>query len=305
MIKLTTSVETGKSAVKCGLGDKILLLGSCFSDEMALRMQERGFDISANPFGTLYNPASIAYALELLSGPQGKEQGVSGGAPKEAFTPEDCEEMGAGSGRICSFRHHTSFARDTQEAFLEHANAELAKAREFWKDCNKVIITLGSANVWEHHRAGIVANCLKRDAKEFTHRMLSMEECRTYLEKIVELCRDRDVIFTVSPIRHMSLGAHNNSLSKATLHLSLENVLAGKNAQQGTSRAEYFPAYEILCDELRDYRFYGEDLVHPSKTAVDIIWERFTESFVPREDREKMQNNLKEFRRRAHRPISD
>lgn len=283
MAKLTTVVDSAKLPVQCSLEDRILVLGSCFADEIGARLASGGFSVSLNPFGTLYNPASIAGALELL------ESG-------RRFEASDCVEMGAGAGKICSFRHHTSFARISADEFLENANSALEQARCFWKDCSKVIITLGTAFVWEHQDAGIVANCLKRNASEFTHRMMGMEECAAYLKRITELCGSRKIIFTVSPIRHMSLGAHSNTLSKATLHLALSRVME----TLPEASAAYFPAYEILCDELRDYRFYAEDLVHPSKTGVDIIWERFLECCVPITEHNAVAEAFKASKRRQH-----
>lgn len=279
MVKLITPVLAGESPVQCSLKDRILVLGSCFADAIGARLTDAGFNVCVNPFGTLYNPSSIASALEILS-------------TDTLFGPEDCVQMGAGSQRICSFRHHTSFSRSSEAEFLEYANSALMQAREFWRQCNKVIITFGTAFVWEHEKAGIVANCLKRNAAEFTHRMMDMQECRQCMEKISQLCAGRGIIFTVSPIRHLSLGAHSNTLSKATLHLAAEAAL--------TSGTAYFPAYEIVCDELRDYRFYAEDLVHPSKTAEDIVWERFMGACVPAGEHQEVARALKESKRGRH-----
>lgn len=295
MIKLFTKVEAEPCDVRVSRKDRIMILGSCFADEVGKMLQCGGFDVCINPFGTLYNPASVDGALALLSG-------------SSEFTQEDCVQMGAGSGRICSFRHHTSFARETSAEFLENANSSLKAAREFWRTCNKVIITLGSAYVWEHHERGIVANCLKRNPAEFTQKRLTAEQCTAYIQSIVSTCTqgsqdatgtaERKIIFTVSPIRHMAQGAHGNTLSKATLHLSLEEVIG---RYPGT--CAYFPSYEILCDELRDYRFYAEDLVHPSKTALGIIWERVMETLIPADEHESVNQAVKQSRREAHRAL--
>lgn len=275
-MKLYTQVLTESLRPGISLQDKILVLGSCFADEMGSKMKDAGFDVCVNPFGTLYNPASIVSALERLES----------GAP---FTPQDCVQMGAGADLVCSFSHHTSFARKTAEAFLENANASLAQAAGFWANCNRVIITLGTAMVWKKDGL-VVSNCLKRPAAEFTHEMLSVAEAKALKDRILNLCSGRVAIFTVSPIRHLSRGAHANTLSKATLHLSLEGE-------------SYFPAYEILQDELRDYRFYAEDLCHPSATAAGIIWEKFLEAAVPAAEHEQIRANEKAARRLAHRPV--
>lgn len=244
--------------------DKVMLLGSCFADEIGRKMLSEGFDAMINPFGPLYNPASIAASVARLDSEQ-------------AFTDEDCIEMGAGAGKICSFSHYTKFARPTAEEFLQNANNALAEAYGFWHSCKKVIITLGTAFVWEHKDFGIVSNCLKRDNKEFRHYRLGVEQCACLLEGIIKGHPDKEFIFTVSPIRHLSQGAHENTLSKATLHLAIEQALAKTAAAERGSRpnASYFPAWEIMMDELRDYSFYADDKMHPGDAAVETIWKRF------------------------------
>lgn len=289
MIKLSTPVMAAPLPVQLSLGDRIMVLGSCFADSMGSRLAAAGFDVCVNPFGTLYNPVSICNSVARLAS----------GRP---FTEADCVEMGAGAGLMCSWSHHTSFARPTAEEFLRDANASLAKASEFWKSANKVLITLGTAMVWklvgdenagEVARAGeVVSNCLKRPAAEFSHEMLGVQHVGALLQMLVEGNPDKEFIFTVSPIRHLGDGAHANTLSKSTLHLAL-----------GRLPVCYFPAYEILLDELRDYRYFAEDLVHPSKLAEDIIWERFVTAAVVPGDRSQLALNEKAARQSAHRPL--
>lgn len=294
MIRLVTEVNVDKGAVKVLPSDRIMILGSCFADEIGRKMQASGFDVCINPFGTLYNPASLAMAVERLN---------SG----RAFEFADCVEMGAGAGKICSFSHHTSFARASADEFLENANRSLADAAGFWARCNKVIITLGTAFVWEHRNAGIVSNCLKRDAREFTHYRLDTGRCVEELQKIVSIAPEKEFIFTVSPIRHLAQGAHENTLSKATLQLAVEQLIACTPttlAADDKPRLAYFPAYEILCDELRDYRFYGADLCHPSPLAVDIVWERFVQACVPAHEHAALLAAQKEYKRTQHRPLN-
>lgn len=281
-MKLITSVECGKLPASVKLSDKTMILGSCFADEIGLKMKNCGFDVCLNPFGTLYNPASIANALERMES----------GRP---FSREECVQMGAGAGLVCSFSHHTSFARLTEDEFLENANIKLFEASEFWHSCNKVIITLGTAMVWKHDGA-VVSNCLKRPSSEFSHEMLDITECFSLIQEIKDRCGERDVIFTVSPIRHLSQGAHNNTVSKSTLLLALDKAA-------GAAHTAYFPAFEIMNDELRDYRFYAEDLCHPSKTAVEYIWEKFMEAAIPASEHSRMAENEKAARRQAHRSI--
>jgi len=279
-MKLYTPVDCEKIA-RIALTDPVCVLGSCFADELGGRLSAAGFDVLRNPFGTLYNPASIAAAVSRLDS----------GAP---FTQQDCVEMGAGAGRICSFSHHTSFARATAEEFLANANARLAEDTARWRRCRVVILTLGTAWVWralERPGQPVVANCLKRPAREFAHELLSVDACAQLLRGVIAAHPDKQFLLTVSPIRHLGAGAHANTLSKSTLHLAVEQVSVA-----------YFPAYEILTDELRDYRFYADDLVHPAPAAVQIVWERFLDACTDPADRERILAAERASRAAAHRP---
>ena len=283
-MKLATEVSCPRPAVPIGLDEPVCLLGSCFADEMARKLSDAGFQVLANPFGTLYNPASLAAAVARLDDPV-------------PFREEDCVPLGAGDGRIGSFFHHTSFARSTAAEFLETANACLAQAAGEWERCGTVLLTLGTARVWralERPGRPVVANCLKRPAREFAHELLSVEECTRLLRGVVEAHPQKRFILTVSPIRHLGEGAHANTVSKSVLHLAVQEVFAGG--------AEYFLAYEILTDELRDYRFYAEDLVHPSPTAVQIVWERFRDAYVSEDDLARILENEKAARAARHCP---
>ncbi|MCR5561233.1 MAG: GSCFA domain-containing protein [Bacteroidales bacterium] len=280
MIKLSTPVFATPLPVQLSLDDRIMVLGSCFADSMGRRLSDYGFDVCVNPFGTLYNPVSIFNAVARLSS----------GTP---FRREDCVQMGAGAGLVCSWSHHSSFAKASEAEFLEGANAALAQASTFWKGCNKVLVTLGTAMVWKLVSNGeVVSNCLKRPSAEFSHEMLGLEQVSALLQMLERSNPDKEFIFTVSPIRHLGDGARSNTLSKATLQMAL-----------GRLDVCYFPAYEILLDELRDYRYYAEDLVHPSKLAEDIIWERFVDAAVVPGDRSRLALNEKAARRSAHRPL--
>lgn len=268
-MKFTTPVSAERLSTELALTDRIMVLGSCFADNIGQRMSDSGFNVCVNPFGTLYNPASIASSIDRLTS----------GAP---FTTGDCVEMGAGAGKICSFEHHTSFARPDAEEFLKVANSSLREASSFWKTCNKVLITFGTAMVWRHG-GKVVSNCLKRPAGEFTHDMLSLEEIALCIERITAAAsQGKKFIFTVSPIRHPGDGVRGNTLSKASLHLAL-----------GRTGFDYFPAYEIMMDELRDYRFYAEDLLHPSRQAVEYIYERFRDAAFRKCDLEQIASNEK------------
>ncbi len=285
-LKLQTPVETGRSAVCISLNDKIFVLGSCFADNMGQKMADLGFDVCVNPFGTLYNPVSICNSVARLTS----------GIP---FSKDECVQMGAGAGLVCSFSHHTSFARRTEDEFLQVANASLKEATLRWKAASKVIITLGTAWIYEYTSSGeTVSNCLKIEAKEFTRRRLSVRETATLLMNMVARHPEKEFIFTVSPIRHLKDGAHGNQLSKSTLLLALDEVLA-----KFPERCEYFPAYEIVLDELRDYRFYSPDMIHPSAQTVDYLWSRFVRFAMPESELPALDARRRELLRAQHRPI--
>ena len=283
-MKLNTPVDFPQSRFGLSYDDRIMVLGSCFASCTGQKLAERGFDVLVNPFGTLYNPASVASCIERL------ESG-------EHFTPEDCVQLGAGSTKVGSFHHHTLAAKDSVEEFLQSANMALDRAREFWDSCNVIIVTLGTSWCYRHReRDIIVANCLKRNACEFERFFLGRERTVELLEAMVS--KGRKVVFTVSPIRHLADGAHGNNLSKANLLLGIDEVVSGH-----PDVAEYFPAYEIMMDELRDYRFYAEDMIHPSAQAENYIFERFIAWALSPSEQEKYRLNDKAFRRSRHIPM--
>ena len=283
MLKLQTPVTDQPCKVGISYDDKILMLGSCFSDNIGRQLADFGFDVCVNPFGTLYNPVSILQSVELLAG--------SG-----LFGADDCVQIGAGDERWCSFSHHTSFARGSVDEFLSNANTALQAARSFFAGCNKIIITLGTAWCFRNVGTGrVVSNCLKRPAAEFVRERLSSAEVTSCLQRIAVLFPDKEFIFTVSPIRHFKDGAHGNQVSKASLLLGVEDFMAGY-----AGVADYFPAYEIMMDELRDYRFYAEDMCHPSAQAVDYIRERFITWALPASEQGRLDENIRSFKRSQH-----
>lgn len=236
--------------------DMILVLGSCFAANIGSMLLEKGFDVSLNPFGTIFNPVSIRNSLLRLES----------GTP---FTEDECVEMGAGAGLWGSFSHYTRHARPTREEFLTDANSRLAADHEFFARCNKVIITFGTAWCFWHGDM-VVSNCLKRPAREFERKLLDVQSIvDMYSDMLQGPLKNKEVIFTISPIRHLADGAHGNQVSKAVLLLAVESLC------NGFDNCHYFPSYEIMLDELRDYRWYAEDKVHPNEEAIALIQDRF------------------------------
>lgn len=286
-LKLQTPVESDRSKVGISFKDRIVVLGSCFADNVGSIAADLGFNVRVNPFGTIYNPVSVCNSVARLSS----------GLP---FTKEECVGMGAGSGLFCSFSHHTSFARETPEAFLANANEALSEASAFWREADKVLVTLGTSWCFERAVDGeVVSNCLKIDAKEFRRRRLKTAEISLLLKNLVARHPDKSFIFTVSPIRHFKDGAHGNQLSKSSLLLAVDEVCSAF-----PDRTDYFPAYEIVLDELRDYRFYSEDMLHPSSQTIDYLWRRFIEFALLSEEIPLLEANAKTLRSSRHRPLA-
>lgn len=269
-MKLTTPVEIKPLERRLTYRDSILFVGSCFADEMGRRCTERYFDTRVNPFGVLFNPCSISDCLGLLEG-----YGIN--AEQCSFIPDDVIETVGG---FCSFHHHGSMARPTAQEFLDNANKVLADASDFYYREGWVVVTLGTAFIYTDKESGnVVANCHKLPADRFERTMISADQVYDALSQYVAARPNRQWIFTVSPVRHLADGLHANTLSKATLHLGIEKLVSRY------PNAHYFPAYEILMDELRDYRFYADDMMHPSAQAADYIFERFMDFALADSDR--------------------
>ena len=268
-MKLYTSVDIAPSARQIGYGDKILLLGSCFADNIGAKFAEHYFQATVNPFGTLYNPASIAAAITNVGNSQLVEH----------------------NGLWHSMMHHGAFSgKDKEEVFTrcEQSRALLQRAL---KEASTVVVTFGTAWVYEIE-GQVVANCHKLPANRFTRRCLTVDEIVEMWQPIVASMPDKHWIFTVSPIRHVKDGLHANQISKAILLQAVD--------QLGQS---YFPSYEIMMDELRDYRFYAEDMVHPSAVAVEYIWQRFVDTYMNKDTQTEMRVLNQLWRDNQHRML--
>jgi hypothetical protein len=259
-MKLTTPVEIKPLDHRLTYKDSILFVGSCFADEMGRRMTDRYFDTLVNPFGVLFNPCSIADCLGLLE--------------EHHINPESCrfkpDDVISTPGGYCSFHHHGSFSRITPEEFLENANRELERSSAFYHREGWVVVTLGTSFVYTDRETGIVvSNCHKLPSCRFERTMIDADRVYDSLSRFVSAHPERQWVFTVSPVRHLADGLHANQLSKATLLLGVERLT------DQFPNAHYFPAYEIMLDELRDYRFFADDMMHPSQLAADYVFSRF------------------------------
>jgi hypothetical protein len=258
-----TKVELPTRKAEIRHTDRILVMGSCFSEHIGRKLQEEKFRCMVNPYGALYNPIAIDQAIQEII--EGK--------------PYHWRKLVQGpDGLWHSMMHHGSFSDADRKTCLHRINESLMAAHEFLKEADWLIVTLGSAYVYKYLANNqFVGNCHHFPAECFERErifsfIVSLElmrmgtELRAFNPKL-------KILFTVSPIRHLKDGLHANQLSKAALIEGLDYCL------KELEDAYYFPAYEILMDELRDYRFYADDMLHPSQVAVDYIWERFEEGY--------------------------
>lgn len=264
-------------------GDGLLFLGSCFADEVGGICRGLGFDAMVNPFGVLYNPASIALSVERLNS----------GKP---FATEDVIRVG--EGQYCTFSHNTAFWNNSETALLEQVNQSLAEAHARFVKSKWIILSLGTSWAFrDMETQKVVSNCHKLPAARFKRVFLSVEQSIQCLSEIVQRCPEKQFIFTVSPLRHLKDGLHENQLSKAALLLAVDQVC------KTFDNAHYFPAYEILLDELRDYRFYKEDMVHPTEQAVRYIWERFADFAINPSEKPAMKAAAELKQMLQHNPL--
>lgn len=264
-------------------GDGLLFLGSCFADEVGGICKGLGFNAQVNPFGTLYNPFSLANSLHRLQ---------SG----EPFTHEEVIEVG--DGYCCTFSHNTDFWCPSENTLLEKVNTHLADAHKHFLQTKWIVISLGTAWVFRDKTSGeVVANCHKLPANQFLRERLTTEQSREQLASLLQNHPDKQFIFTVSPLRHLKDGLHENQLSKSALLLAVDEIC------KSFDNAHYFPAYEILLDELRDYRFYKEDMVHPTDQAVRYIWDKFVDFAINPSEKPAMQAASELKQMLHHKPL--
>lgn len=264
-------------------GDGILFLGSCFADEVGGICRGMGFNALVNPFGVLYNPVSITNTIHRLNT----------GIP---FSNK--EVVRVGEEFFCTFSHNTEFWSHSENELLKRVNDSLAQARGHFAQSKWIILSLGTAWVYRYRETQeVVANCHKLPSQLFDRFCLSVEATSKCLSSLPQTFSDKHFIFTVSPLRHLKDGLHGNQLSKSTLLLAVDQVCGQ------FENAHYFPAYEILLDELRDYRFYKEDMVHPTDQAVRYIWKKFVSFAVNPSELPAMQAAAELKQMLHHKPL--
>lgn len=287
-MQFRTVVDPGQSKVKITYNDPVLFVGSCFAESVGARMREGKMPVMINPYGTVFNPVSVLTTLDGIIN-------------CKTYSLSDLESA---NGLWFSYDHYTEFSSDDAGKLVERLNARLTEAAQFMSRASFLFITFGTALVYELAASGrIVSNCHKMPSAWFRSRMLSVEEItvmwNSFLDRLADSHPHLKVIFTVSPVRHLKDGAHANQVSKATLLLAVENLIKHRCAPS------YFPAYELLLDDLRDYRFYDNDMIHPSSSAVDYIWEQFSDSWLDKGTRQAWKEVFKITIARNHRFISN
>ncbi len=282
-MQLQTIVDIPTFPFNISYKDKLTFIGSCFADNIGTKFKTAKFNTLINPFGVLYNPASVLMCLNVI-----------------VSNTFDEEKMITHNDIWHSLLHHGSFSKTSKNEALQNIKNSLNVAHAFIKNTDYLFLTFGTAHVFEYE-GEIVANCHKLPAKTFTRRRLSVDEIVEKLSAgmaaLKEINPDIKIILSLSPVRYPKDGMHTNSLSKATLLLAIEQLCEMESCF-------YFPAYEIVLDELRDYRFFAEDMTHPNTTAINYVWEKIEQAFLSNSTIQLKQQINKIVTASLHRPFN-
>jgi hypothetical protein len=285
-MKFRTEIEIPASDFKIETHHPIFTIGSCFSTEMSTLLSSGQLQTCNNPFGTLFNPYSIHNAIEKIHG-------------MNFYTESDLVLY---KDEVHSLDHHSSFTAQFPHLALEKINAQIENANLFLQKSKWVIITLGTAFIYEFlPKNTLVANCHKIPGKFFSKRMLTQHEIANSISNSISLLKDIctedvQILFTISPVRHTKDGMVENTWSKSALINALHSVISSEN------NVHYLPVYEIMMDDLRDYRFYKDDLIHPNSQAVQYIWEKFGDAYFSEQSKEFIAESLKIQQSLQHKP---
>lgn len=282
-MKFRTEIPTPQYPFEISYESRLMFLGSCFSEHISDYFSRLRFNVVANPFGILFNPLSIAMALDMMMGKNVLD---------ERYFHYFNEKW-------LSFAHHGKFSHPEKPVFEQNIRQSLQEGSAALRRADILFITLGTAFYYFHaERQLIVANCHKIPAAAFEKRRASIADITRAFDPFfawrTEHNPDLKIVFTVSPVRHLADGFHENQLSKSTLHLAIEEMTA-QNAH-----VFYFPSYEMFQDDLRDYRFYGADLCHPGEEGLQYVWEKVVEAFLLPSTQQRMKEVEKEVKRAGH-----
>lgn len=284
-----TIIPVEKHPDKINYETPVLCMGSCFSENIGNKLLYYKYKTDVNPFGILYNPVSVANSIQMLM-------------QSKRFTGDD---LHFANGQWFSFSHHSSFSDADKDNCVKKINERIQKSSALLQNARFAFLTFGTARTYRLKSTGeVVSNCHKIPAKEFERQLLKpkgiVKQYIPLLKKWFEINPKLKIVFTVSPIRHWKDGAIDNQISKATLLLAIHEL------QQHFDKYDvsYFPAYEIMMDELRDYRFYEHDMLHLNKTAVEYIWQRFSETYL-HSDYEAVHKNVDSIKKTLkHKPFN-
>jgi hypothetical protein len=282
-----TVVEIQKADFDINFKSKQMFLGSCFTENIGNKFLELSFKTDLNPFGIIYNPVSVLNSIEFLH--NGK-----------LFDENDLEYSHE---QWFSFFHHSRFSFSDKNQCLNNINNRISYSSEFLKNTDFLFLTFGSALTYVLLKTGqTVSNCHKIPSKEFEKKLLSVDyiiaEYSDFINKIQFENPKLKIIFTVSPIRHWKDGAIENMHSKSILLVAIHKLI------KKFENIYYFPSYEIMMDELRDYRFYNDEMFHPSQVALNYIWERFSETYFTEETKSIISEIEKLLKAKSHRPFN-
>ena len=283
-MKFRTQIEYTPLKEKIDYGTEIFAVGSCFAQNISNRLRQAKFRITTSPTGILFNPASIAHSLTAF-------------ATNQAIDPQRIVRRGE---EWVSLDCHSDLVGSSEQEALKRWQSAITDGHKALQSANCVIITFGTAWVYEHIATGyVVANCHKIPQCEFVRRRLTVSEICDLFRPLMEgILKDKQVIFTVSPVRHIADGLTENSLSKSTLRLAIAELC------EQFGNAEYLPAFEIVTDDLRDYRFYTDDLIHPSSQAIEYIWEYFVKCALSDNARQTLDKVTKIVAAAQHKPFN-
>lgn len=270
---------------KIDIRDKILLVGSCFTEHMHEHLLKNKFSVHQNPHGTLFNPVSIFKSIESY---------INVEVPHE-------DTLFFHNGLWNNWSFHSSRSHENKKLAAAGMRDHIERAHEFLKQSDWLFITLGSAIVYQTKDIEIVANCHKIPNTQFIKRLLDPLEIiqgfKSLYEGLIAFNKNIKVIFTVSPVRHLRDGFVENNRSKAILIHAVDRII------QELPNCTYFPAYELIVDDLRDYRYYAEDMVHPNYLATKYVWEKFSSAYIDGKSREVMKEIEQLNQAMSHRPM--
>ena len=285
MTNFITRVRIPEPAFKIDYQSDVLLMGSCFTENIGKRLKLLKFSVTHNPFGVVYNPISLSDQINLLLN-------------KESFNKEDLNFFNE---LWFSYSHYTLFSDPVRDKCLEKINQSFNQGKKFIRSAKVIFLTLGTSYVYTNIETGkVVANCHKIPARNFKRYFSSVgntvRHLKTAINEIRRINPKVHFVITVSPIRHWKDGAIENQRSKAALLLSISQL------QEAYDDIYYFPVYEFFMDELRDYRYYADDMLHPSSLAINLVWERFSEIFLSSESKSIANEVQKIITGLEHRP---